>query len=512
MNSGFGTTVTLSIALLISGAMLAAQQTTPQAATSDKAAATTSSQSPASSTPDIQPRAVRLSEMQGEVKVDRNLGSGFEDALLNLPITQGMKLGTGAGLAEVEFEDNSLLLLTPYTTVEFPLLALQGSGSTASTIDVERGEVYVDLARKAGNEFRLVFGSDNVLLEPSSHVRLQLTSDRASLAVISGKVQVQSPAGATAVEKNKTIDIALADPANFSVDKHVLASSYDGWEQGAVDYHQHYASNIASLDPTRRYGISDLDYYGHFVNVAGCGRLWRPYLASAAWDPFTNGTWVWYPGAGYSWVSPYPWGWTPYHSGRWEYCSTGWGWRPGKKWKTIQNPPKPPHGIPPERPRPRPRQPLPPMPGTATRVAVNRTPLVASGLASSNQFVMRKDSAGLGVPRETFGNLNHVSGRVEQRGSDNIAVNSGPVVADRGKPAAQQSGHQSVASYGAATASRSRADYSGANRAGYSGADSSRGNYSGEGASRSSSFEGGHSGGSYSTSASNAGGGGGGRK
>ncbi len=508
MNSGFGTTVTLSIALLISGTMLAAQQTTPQAATSDKAAAPTSSQSPTSSTPDIQPRAVRLSELQGEVKVDRNLGSGFEDALLNLPITQDMKLGTGAGLAEVEFEDNSLLLLTPYTTVEFPRLELQGAGSTASTVEVERGAVYVDLARKAGSEFRLAFGGNNVLLEPSSHVRLQLTADRASLAVISGKVQVHSSAGATPVEKNKTLDIALADPTNLNVDKHVLAAPYDAWEQGAVDYHQHYASNIASLDPTRRYGISDLDYYGHFVNVAGCGRMWRPYLVSAAWDPFTNGTWVWYPGAGYSWVSPYPWGWTPYHAGRWEYCSTyGWGWRPGKKWKTIQNPPKPPHGIPPARPRPRPRPPVPPSAGTATRVAINRKPPVVSGLASSSQFVIRKDSAGLGVPRETFGNLNHVSGRAEQRGSDNIAVNSGPAVVDRGKTAVQPSGHQSVASYGAASANRSRADYSGTSRAAYSAANSSRGGYSGEGASRSSSFEGGHSGGSGS-----AGGGGGGRK
>ena len=66
--------------------------------------------------------------------------------------------------------------------------------------------------------------------------------------------------------------------------------------------------------------------------------MWRPYFASAAWDPYSNGVWAWYQGAGYSWVSPYPWGWTPYHFGSWSYCSgAGWGWQPGGSWNGLNN-------------------------------------------------------------------------------------------------------------------------------------------------------------------------------
>ena len=44
------------------------------------------------------------------------------------------------------------------------------------------------------------------------------------------------------------------------------------------------------------YGSSDLNYYGSFYNIPGYGMMWQPYLVGAGWDPFMNGSWVWYPG------------------------------------------------------------------------------------------------------------------------------------------------------------------------------------------------------------------------
>ena len=65
---------------------------------------------------DSQARVVRLSDVQGDVQIDRNVGQGFEKAFLNLPITQGVKVQVGKdGRAEVEFEDGSTLRVTPNT-------------------------------------------------------------------------------------------------------------------------------------------------------------------------------------------------------------------------------------------------------------------------------------------------------------------------------------------------------------------------------------------------------------
>jgi hypothetical protein len=38
-----------------------------------------------------QARIVRLSDVQGSVQINKNTGSGFEHAFVNLPITQGVQ-------------------------------------------------------------------------------------------------------------------------------------------------------------------------------------------------------------------------------------------------------------------------------------------------------------------------------------------------------------------------------------------------------------------------------------
>lgn len=149
--------------------------------------------------------------------------------------------------------------------------------------------------------------------------------------------------------------------------------------------------------------------------------MWRPYFASAAWNPYANGTWAYYSGAGYSWVSPYPWGWTPYHYGSWSLCpGAGWGWMPGGSWMGINNvaaatPATPGSGIAIGR-RP-PVVPHPPRVGGPSLLSVNQSVLVHSGLGQQGWFVFRKDSAGLGIPRNVLGNLRGFSEHAARKGT-----------------------------------------------------------------------------------------------
>lgn len=405
----------------------ATQTTSPVPASPTPAAATrTASAEPTSSI-----RIVRLSQIKGAAQMDRNTGRGFEAAFTNLPVVQGAKLRTAEGVAEVEFEDNSTLRLTPNTVVEFPLLRLSPSGATLSTINVLKGSVYVSLARSARsgnsqpNQFTVLFGDDKLLLPPSSHIQLSVANPATRLAVFDGTIQVQDASGATTVGKKKSL---LFDPSAKSPPTLVAnleKTPFDDWDKTSVDYHKRVANAAAFGGGSALYGVSDLNYYGSFSNLAGCGQVWRPYFASAAWDPYANGTWAWYPGAGYSWVSPYPWGWAPFHSGQWQLCSSGgWGWRPGGQWNGLVNTPRPvtPSTLGPTRLRP----PLPPSPDRPTLVPVNVRPLSVSRLTSADTFVFRGDSAGLGVPREGFGKLNKVSAGVAQHGLVSQPVYSAP--------------------------------------------------------------------------------------
>ena len=393
-------------------------------------------------------RIVRLSEVRGAVQMDRNIGRGFEPAIANMPITEHSKLSTGQGVAEVEFEDNSTLRLAPDSAVEFPRLERTASGATASTVRLLKGTAYISMVKsKAGNDFDLLFGQQKLALPPATHIRLQLQGNNARLAVLDGTLHVAGPSGIEDVGKKKTVTFALRDQAQeASVAKNVAELPFDEWDKTSAKYHARTASASALRGAPYSYGLNDMMYYGSFLDAGGCGMMWQPYFVSAAWDPYSNGAWSWYPGAGYTWVSPYPWGWTPYHYGSWNFCpGVGWGWQPGGSWYGLNNGAAlmavaPGGGA--IGPRPIGHPIHPPGPGGPTTVAVSARPLVHSGVDAASSFVFRRDSAGLGIPRDGLGNLNRFSHEAFRHGSASAPVYM--TAPQAGNPATRGNGMRSM--------------------------------------------------------------------
>jgi len=270
MKTRFGGIVATTLVLLLFAGLGAAQQPT-SAATGVNPGAIAQSQTSSPSADDSHVRIVRLSEITGEVEVDRGTGQDFETALLNLPIVEGCKLRTASGFAEVEFEDGSTLRLTPFTAVEFDRLRLLASGSTVSDINVQTGTVYVSMARTKGIESKLGFAQENVFLTPSSHVRLFRTGQWVSLAALHGKVTVEAPTGNT-VLSGKTMNLHLVDPVEVSQNKNA-EGPYDGWDQDTIEYHDKYAKDRAYGNTGNAYGIADMSYYGQFFSAGDCGLI-----------------------------------------------------------------------------------------------------------------------------------------------------------------------------------------------------------------------------------------------
>ena len=420
------TTIPASIATACFSALLLAAalpaQTTGAAAPSGTTQVGTA---PASQVSNV--RIVRLSEHKGTVLLDRNTGNGFEPAVVNMPLVEKSRLMTGDGVAEVEFEDNSSLRLAPNSMVEFPQLERLPAGTTASSARLVKGMVYVSLLKTRGNEFDLLFGQQKLELPPGSHVRLQVDGAEARLAVLDGTLRIDEPSGAVDVAKSRTITFRMQGQGlgqgqdqnrpQPTVARNVESyEELDSWDKKEAEYHTLAAPVSALNSSPYAYGLDDMGYYGSFMNAGSCGSMWRPYFASAAWDPYSNGVWAWYQGAGYSWVSPYPWGWTPYHYGSWAYCpGVGYGWQPGGAWNGLNNvaatgPANGPIHVP-VRPA------GPPVGGARTLMVVNLKPLVRSEAASEDSFLFRKDSAGLGIPREGLGNLNKLSQHTLDRGT-----------------------------------------------------------------------------------------------
>jgi len=379
---------------------------------------------------DSQARIVRLSDIEGDIEIDRGGGQGFQRAVLNLPMIEGTKLRAGYdGYAEVEFEDSTTVRITPGTTVEFPRLELESSGAKATTVNVLEGIAYVSYAGTKGDEFLLTFDGEKVPLLKAAHIRLEMGHTKARLSVFSGDLQVESPSGPIEVKKKRAMVFALNDQTAPTEPIALAKIQSDEWDARLEEYHERYSKSGVYRNPAFGYGFSDLMYFGSFSDLPVCGLAWRPFLASASWDPFAAGGWAWYPGSGYSWVSAYPWGWAPYHYGSWQMCpGVGWAWQPGaaSTWRGLDNCPDPqrhPHVLPPPHP--------PAEVGTAAVAQANgahNIPPVAgaNGLRNipfsipaqlAGPLVLRRNSAGLGVPRGAIPDMHRVSQQVERHGS-----------------------------------------------------------------------------------------------
>lgn len=406
-------------------------------------------------------RIVRLSEVRGIAQLDRNTGMGFEPAFANIPVVAGAKLRTGEGVAEVEFEDNSTLRLTPSTEVRFAKLSRMPTGGTVTTIEVLRGTAYVSLEKTAGNAFALTDSAAEVVLAPGSHVRLETKGTQARLAVFDGNATLVMEGVSTAVPRRKSVELDTGMKTVSAVEGGTEEEGFDAWDKQGQEYHKLKANALTNTGGFGAFGANDLNYYGSFVDMPGCGSMWRPYFANAAWDPFAAGVWAWYPTAGYSWVSPYPWGWLPFHSGTWASCgSAGWGWRPGGAWYGINNVPTMriarhiPHTMPPP--------PVMSRPG-GTLVPVNMKELTVSQITTGERFTFRQNSAGLGVPRASFGDLRRESVGMERHGDMTRGVSSFSMREAAPMPMHREPGGNMEAARNASLANAGRMGVPGAN-------------------------------------------------
>ncbi len=315
---------------------------------------------PLDDTHDSHARIVRISYIEGAVRIDT--GHGYESATMNVPVTERNWLQTRSdGWAEVQLEDGSIVRLAPDTVVAFTELSRTSSGGTITTVDLDQGEAEFKITKHDDSEFQVTVKNKTIVLEHSGSFRVTSTNaNPLEVVVWKGEVGIRDPesGGEVAVKKNETFVLDAMDVAQYALDKGAEADQLDQWSRQRDDYLSTYASGRPGFQSPYQYGAGDLNYYGQYFDDPGYGTLWQPAGVNLGWDPFMNGYWAYSPGFGYTWVSAYPWGWLPYRYGRWVYINhRGWCWAPGgwNSWHTGPRWVNAPPGF---------RAPVPPAAGT----------------------------------------------------------------------------------------------------------------------------------------------------
>jgi hypothetical protein len=374
---------TLFVLALESAAL--AQETLPPPPPADAVTAATGQSSAAGQN---YVRAVRITDVKGQVQVWQNGQIAFNQAEPNMPVVEGMRFVTGEdGRLEIEFEDGSVARLAPNSSFRLTQLRRDALGNPITRIDALTGLSYYELNGSDG-QIGVGLGQDVATPQGNSVFRIDLDNDPSELAVMQGEVHIDDNEGVSVdIHPDQTFQTDPQQAGEFTVADSIAADSWDQWNS---DRDQAMA-DLQSSDTTARTSTgnpddaswNDLDYYGSWYNVPGYGEVWSPNGVSADWDPFGDGFWGYYPAFGYTWISAYPWGWWPYHCGAWDYLTSwGWIWAPnncggglyGAGWFPYPTVGNGPLGYkPPMRPRkPGPGQPI------ARMIAVDRGPRFAA--------------------------------------------------------------------------------------------------------------------------------------
>lgn len=274
----------------------------------------------------------RLTSTEGFVRVDRGDGTAGDPGLLNMPLTERETIATGEdGQAEVEFEDGSLARLTPNTTLK---LARLGGGSGAQ-LALGKGLAYFELRYAPGISYTVLAGADRLRPVENTTVRINLDEPPPAIAVLDGTAQVERTGSyATDVRAGETFRADTTGAGRYFLTAEIAPDTWDAWnearDQQAADAAARQTEARTNYAGAKGYGWSDLDANGTWYDMGAQGQVWQPQGGDdAGFDPYGNGSWVWYPAGGYVWASAYSWGWTPFRCGNWSYWNSfGWGWAP----------------------------------------------------------------------------------------------------------------------------------------------------------------------------------------
>ena len=269
-------------------------------------------------------RVGRLSEMTGQVWL-YSAGEWLE-ATRNRPITSGDRLATD-GAARAELRIGS-------TTVRLD----SGTELEVVRIDDSRIELYLHdgsvaarlRSREAVGEFEVRTDEGVFRAQRTGRYRIDRIDEASHLTVLSGQAMYEGPGSALTVYSGQRAEFWLdaSNAAQYSLTE-PKRDAFAAWNN-TRDRGDDRSASTRYVSPEMT-GVEDLDRHGRWEQSDEHGALWIPRAVPVGWAPYSTGHWVWISPWGWTWVDDAPWGFAPFHYGRWVYYRSNWCWTPGTR-------------------------------------------------------------------------------------------------------------------------------------------------------------------------------------
>jgi len=270
-------------------------------------------------------RVARIRYLQGSVSFQAAGESDWVSAVTNRPMTTGDQLWADAG-SRAEVQLGSATIRVDANT-GFSFLNLD---DRTVQIQLTAGTLNLRVQRLGPNEvFEVDTPNQAFSVSQPGQYRVEAGGDGNSSMVIVRQGQGEVTGG------GRTYDVRSGQSGTFtgtdSLDGYVSAASdpddFDNW--GQTRDRQYQGSQSARYVSRDVVGYEDLDNNGTWRSDPTYGNVWMPTSVQSGWAPYHNGHWVWIAPWGWTWVDDAPWGYAPFHYGRWVSLRGNWGWVPG---------------------------------------------------------------------------------------------------------------------------------------------------------------------------------------
>lgn len=270
-------------------------------------------------------RVARLSVVRGDVSFSPAGENDWVEATLNRPLIAGDRLWTGRdartelqfGGAAVRLDEESSFQILNLDDRTIQVEITQG------TLNLRVRRIYQDQIYEIDTP-TLAF---NVTRPGQYRIDVDPQGQHTTVAVWNGGGDVYGENASFPVRDGEAIRFFNSTLHDYEVYDIPRPDSFDRF---CLDRDERF-DRAASLRyvPEDLVGYSDLDEYGSWNEVAEYGAVWYPTRVAATWAPYRDGHWIWQDPFGWTWVDHAPWGFAPFHYGRWAYIGNRWGWVPG---------------------------------------------------------------------------------------------------------------------------------------------------------------------------------------
>ena len=271
-------------------------------------------------------RVARLSFMDGSVSMQPGGAGDWGSAAKNRPVTIGDKLWTDKdSRAELQAGQASIHL---------------GSMTALSFLNLDQNVIQMRLAEghvnirvrelRQGETYEIDTPNLAFTVREAGAFRVDVNEngDYTTVTAIRGRGEIAAGGQTYPLNPGERGDVSGAD-------QNVQYIPGSASEPDALDRWAQERNIKEDQSPSARYvnrdtvGYSDLDDYGTWKQEPEVGNVWVPNNVSPDWAPYSDGNWAYVAPWGWTWVGSEPWGFAPYHYGRWNNFGSYWGWCPG---------------------------------------------------------------------------------------------------------------------------------------------------------------------------------------